>query len=465
MGRNANAIIQRAFVEFQEDDNPTKCNKVRCTYCGFVRAKNTTRQVEHLQECQQYLSSPDYVESLNEAEASQQQDEGNTSIMSGINNSPLQATPNSAQRNQFLMGNRPNPNLQVNRRGPNKRTRDGQIKNGQRAVPAPIAPNPPAQSPSLAAYLLTQNTNSFTAATQTSFLSHAGCGTLSAGAMSQWLAQDSHISRGYIAFVGQLIGKIRLPIVANSQSHPLYRAMDLLISALNNVRREMSFFEITATKYNLQVPKEEPNPITRSFLDLFVSASSPAASLLEGAVVLWAIEHCYRASWAYAASFSSSLNQPILPYSSNGDSHNAALHQSLIPNWTSAAFAKFVDACKAVVDELANAETSPNGREQMSRCLSAFNQVLWLWERTWPSVDGMGEENESASAERFNSNGMRPRSSTGGGQPGGVPDRDSHTGDDDDVVEIRRGSAIGANSYVSPYGADGLRAVEAANNA
>ena len=386
--------------------------------------------------------------------------------MSGIANSPLQATPTSAQRNQnqFLMGNRPNPGLQVNRRGPNKRTRDGQVKPGQRAMPPPIAPNPPAQTPSLAAYLLTQNAAPFTAATQTSFLSHAGCGTLSAGAMGQWLAQDSHISRGYIAFVGQLIGKIRLPIVANSQSHPLYRAMDLLISALNNVRREMSFFEITATKYNLQVPKEEPNPITRSFLDLFVSASSPAASLLEGAVVLWAIEHCYRASWSYAASFSSGLHQPILPYSSNGDSHNAALHQSLIPNWTSAAFAKFVDACKAVVDELANAETSPNGREQMSRCLSAFNQVLWLWERTWPSVDGMGEENESASAERFNSNGMRPRSSTGG-QADGLQDQDGHNGDDDDVVEIRRESMGGAASYVSPYGADGLRAVEAANNA
>ncbi|THY53593.1 heme oxygenase-like protein [Aureobasidium pullulans] len=464
-GRSANAIIQRAFVEFQDDDNPTKCNKVRCTYCGFVRAKNTTRQVEHLQECQQYLNSPDYVESLNDTDA-QQPDEGNTSIMSGISNSPLQATPNSAQRTNFLMGQRPNPNLLVNRRGPNKRTRDGQVKNGQRSMPPPITPAPPAQTPSLAAYLLTQNAASFTSATQTSFLSHAGCGTLSAGAMSQWLAQDSHVSRGYIAFVGQLIGKIRLPIVANSQSHPLYRAMDLLISALNNVRREMSFFEITATKYNLNIVKEEPNPITRSFLDLFVSASSPAASLLEGAVVLWAVEHCYRASWAYAASFSSSLNQPILPYSSNGDSHNAALHQSLIPNWTSPAFAKFVEACKAVVDELANAETSPNGREQMSRCLSAFNQVLWLWERTWPSVDGMGEENESASAERFNSNGMRPHSSTGGGQPSGVPNRDNAADDDDDVVEIRRESAIGGGSpYVSPYGTDGLRAVEAANNA
>jgi hypothetical protein len=76
----------------------------------------------------------------------------------------------------------------------------------------------------------------------------------------------------------------------------------------------------------------------------------------------------------------------------------------------------------------------------------------------------MGEENESASAERFNSNGMRPRSSTGG-QADGLQDQDGHNGDDDDVVEIRRESMGGAASYVSPYGADGLRAVEAANNA
>jgi thiaminase len=360
------------------------------------------------------------------------------------------------------MGTRPNPNLQVHRRGPNKRTRDGLIKLHSRPMPPPITPAPPAQTPSLAAYLLAQNTLSFTSATQTAFLSHAGCGTLSASAMGQWLAQDSHLSRGYISFIGQLIGKIRLPIVANSQSHPLYRAMDLLISALNNVRREMSFFDITATKYNLNIAKEEPNPITRSFLDLFVSSSSPAASLLEGAVVLWAVEHCYRTSWVYAASFSSSLNQPLMPFSSNGDSHNAALHQSLIPNWTSAAFAKFVDACKAVVDDLANAETSPNGREQMTRCLGAFNQVLWLWERTWPSVDGMGEESESVSAERFN--GMRPRSSTGGGQPGD-DDRPIDI-DDDDVVETsRRESGIGASPYVSPYGSNALQAVEAANNA
>lgn len=71
----------------------------------------------------------------------------------------------------------------------------------------------------------------------------------------------------------------------------MYRTMDLLISALNNMRREMQFFEITTTKYGLVLGQEGPTPIARALLDLFVSASSPSASLLEGMVVLWGTEH------------------------------------------------------------------------------------------------------------------------------------------------------------------------------
>lgn len=206
-----------------------------------------------------------------------------------MNNSPAQPTPTPGQKN-FLMGQRPNPNLQVNRRGPNKRTREG-VPKGNNRMPPPAAPAAPAQTPSLTNYLLGRDPGACTAATQQHFLSHAGCGTLGQGPLMQWLAQDSHFSRGYISFVGQLIGKIRLPAVQNSQFHPLYRAMDLLISALNNVRREMSFFEITATKYNLQVPKDAPNPITKGYLDLFIASSSPGATLLEGLVVLWATQY------------------------------------------------------------------------------------------------------------------------------------------------------------------------------
>lgn len=189
------------------------------------------------------------------------------------------------------MGQRPNPNLRVHRRGPNKRNRDGTAK--AVASDSPVTPRPAraASSPSLTTHLLSTDPSGLTTATQQTFLSHAGCGTLSPGALSQWLSQDAHISRGYISFAGALISKIRLPQTSEMQVHPLYRTMDLLISVLSNARREMSFFEITAAKYGLQLSNESPGPITRSYLDLFNSASSPGASLIEGMVVLWATEH------------------------------------------------------------------------------------------------------------------------------------------------------------------------------
>ncbi|KAJ4347499.1 hypothetical protein N0V95_005373 [Ascochyta clinopodiicola] len=305
------------------------------------------------------------------------------------------AEPNISQGpSAILNGQQPNPNLQVNRRGPNtKRARDGQ----------PIAPHPMQQqhqAPSLTNHLLAICSGPFAQATQQPFLSHAGCGSLAAGPLSQWLVQDGHYARGYIRFVGQLLAKIRLPQTQNSQFHPMYRTMDLLISALNNMRREMQFFEITATKYGLALSNEPPSPITRALQDLFVSASSSSASLLEGMVVLWGTEH-------YAASFSSSLSTP------SNDSHIVALHQALIPNWTSPAFNKFVDATRALVDELANITTTRDGKEEMQRCEEIFRQICWLEQRFWPEVDGMGEEGNggpahvgpmSAGLDRMNNN-------------------------------------------------------------
>ena len=235
-----------------------------------MRAKNTTRQIEHLQECQPYLASPDAQAHLVQTAESAQ----------------LEPVASQAARApSILNGQHPNPNLQVHRRGPNtKRGRDGQ----------PLAPHPhlhPSAAPSLTAHLLAVCQAHFSHATQQPFLSHAGCGSLAPGPLAQWLAQDGHYARGYIRFVGQLLAKMRLPQTSNSQFHPMYRTMDLLISALNNMRREMQFFEITATKYGLAPSQDPPTPITRAMLDLFVSASSSSASLLEGMVVLWGTEH------------------------------------------------------------------------------------------------------------------------------------------------------------------------------
>ncbi|KAL5415140.1 hypothetical protein PMIN04_008700 [Paraphaeosphaeria minitans] len=314
MGRHANPDIRRAFAEFQDQDTPSKCSKVRCLHCGFVRAKNTTRQIEHLHACEAYLASP-------EAQAWHAQNRDDTSMSSGM-------APNSV-----LSGQQPNPNLQINRRGPNnKRARDGQQ----------LAPNinmPPPLAPSLSAHLLTTCAQPFTQATQQPFLSHAGCGSLAPGPLSQWMAQDGHYARGFIRFVGQLLAKLRLPQTANSQFHPMYRTMDLLISALNNMRREMSFFEITATKYGLTMSQEPPTPITRALLDLFVSASSSSASLLEGMVVLWGAEHvsytlytvfCWKSGTAFSRLESAMLQFDNAPCAT--EQHGNMRHHSAAPS-------------------------------------------------------------------------------------------------------------------------------------
>ncbi|RMZ68512.1 transcription regulator [Pyrenophora seminiperda CCB06] len=367
---HANPDIRRAFAEFQDQDTPSKCNKVRCLHCGFVRAKNTTRQIEHLVECQPYLASP-------EAQAHQlaQQQQNGTPV-------EQQSMP-APGPSQILNGQQPNPNLQVHRRGPNsKRPRDGQL----------LAPNiamTPSVAPSLTSHLLTICSAPFTQATQQPFLSHAGCGSIGAGPLLQWLVQDSHYARAFIRFVGQLLAKIRLPVAQNSQFHPMFRTMDLLISALNNMRREMQFFEITTTKYGLVLPTDAPSPITRALIDLFVSATSPSASVLEGMVALWGTEHVYRTAWHYAATFSPNVS------SMSNEPHIAALHQALLPNWISPAFDKFVEASRTLVDELANITTTRDGKEEMQRCEEVFRQTCWLAERIWPSVDGMGEEDEN----------------------------------------------------------------------
>lgn len=249
---------------------------MRCLHCGFTRAKNTTRQIEHLLQCKEYLDSPDGLEAL----AAGQLD---TEITA--------ASSSGTVPRDIWKGQTANPHLTVRRRGPNKRSHNGSYVGPSNMGPPASPVAKPKPMPSLTNHLLNRDAQIFRTATEQPFLSHAGCGTLSPAPLSQWLAQNSHLSRGFLSFIGSIIGKIRLPDVKNTQFNPTYRAMDLLISALNNVRREMSFFEIEATKYGLQVGPEEPKPATKAYLDLFASASGGGASVLEGMVVLWATEH------------------------------------------------------------------------------------------------------------------------------------------------------------------------------
>lgn len=241
----------------------------RCLHCGFVRARNTTRQVQHLLECRDYLDSADGQEA--------------------IANGEIEMPPKKQLQGGILHGHVANPHLSGVRwaQGPARPVRAAPIT-PHRAMPPPAPPKP---APSLANHLLSRDPDGINAATQQPFLSHAGCGTISSAALTQWLAQDAHISREFVSFVGRLIGKMRLPDTAITMENTTFRTFDLLISTLNNVRREMSFFDTTASKYGLQIEPELPKPATKGYVDLLASASGSGASLLEGLVLLWTTEH------------------------------------------------------------------------------------------------------------------------------------------------------------------------------
>lgn len=140
---------------------------------------------------------------------------------------------------------------------------------------------------------------------------------------------------------------------------------------------------------------------------------------------------------------SGNYQQPGMDGSSaDRNTHIAALQESLIPNWTSQGFMKFVEACKAIVDELANSQTSGSGAAELTNCEVNFRQVAWLWQQIWPEVTGMGEEKEDA-AETGEANGE--------GENGDAP------------IEIDDEEEEDGMPAESPYGGTGLGAVAAAN--
>ena len=247
-----------------------QCMRARCKFCGFLRAKNTTRQFEHLQQCNEFLNSSEGQQAI--ADGFSQQTPGEANVSGG--------------RGDIFRGRAPNTNFVVNR--PAGRPRQS---GGPRPNVTPMPPAPAAPKPSLVNHLLAKNGMLVEQATQIQFLSHAGCGTLSTAALQQWLTQQGYISRSLCTFIGSLIGKIHLHDTKTPNQDTAWRTLDLLVSTMNNAKRELEFLRTTQAKYNLQSDDNPPKHATKGFIDIFASVSSPLASLLEGLVVLWAVEH------------------------------------------------------------------------------------------------------------------------------------------------------------------------------
>ncbi|TVY23160.1 hypothetical protein LHYA1_G008216 [Lachnellula hyalina] len=69
--------------------------------------------------------------------------------------------------------------------------------------------------PSLTTHLLHLSPSSFTCATQTPFLRHAGRGTLPKDVLARWLAQDRLYAQAYVRFAAGWIGRVEMPVVVD----------------------------------------------------------------------------------------------------------------------------------------------------------------------------------------------------------------------------------------------------------
>lgn len=149
------------------------------------------------------------------------------------------------------------------------------------------------------------------------------------------------------------------------------------------------------------------------------------------------------------------------PNNNNNTPHITALHEALIPNWTSQGFTNFVDACKAIVDELANAQTTGNGAVELGNCEENFRQVLWLWRQTWPEVVETGERRVDVEARVAMEGPESGNANENAEEVVVVPDEEERgDGDGDgDAAEEEE------EEDESLYGGTGLEAVAAANRA
>jgi thiaminase len=133
----------------------------------------------------------------------------------------------------------------------------------------------------------------YTAATEHSFLSSAGAGTLSSSRLSLWLAQDRlYAAHAYPRFIGRLLTSIpysSLHALDSPQEAANDRILKILVYALDNVVREVGFFGEVAQKWDLQVKGWRERKGTRDYTAEMARVSTEG-TLEDGLIFLWAME-------------------------------------------------------------------------------------------------------------------------------------------------------------------------------
>ncbi|KAK5138193.1 hypothetical protein LTR08_004888 [Meristemomyces frigidus] len=232
--------------------------------------------------------------------------------------------------------------------------------------------------PSITAHLLHLDPPTLKSATTHPFLTAAATASLPLPTLKAWLAQDRLYALAYVNFIGALIAKTALPSTAEREGSLEWRAADMLIDCLTNIRTELKMFEDTATAEGWleEICSDvQPTVDTRTYIDLFASAASPSRPLLVGLTVLWATEECYLRSWRFAAS---KMDHGLKAREKD------IMQRVFIPNWSSPEFEAMVRRLGALVNKFA-ACYEEDGWE-WKECETAWRQVVHAERGFWPEV-------------------------------------------------------------------------------
>lgn len=240
--------------------------------------------------------------------------------------------------------------------------------------------------PSLTSHLLHLDEKALKEATTHPFLEAAATASLPLEHLKQWLGQDRLYQMAYIHFIGSMLTMIGIPSGSDREQSLEWRATDLLIDCLTDIRQEMKLFEDTAHAEGWleDICGVQPSVQTRAYQDLFAGATAQGRPLIVGLTVLWATEECYLRAWRHAWS---KMDQGMKAKEKD------VMQRTFIPNWSSAEFEAFVRRIGGMVNKFGGyyEEDSYEWKE----CEVAFRQVLWAEKEFWPTVEG--EEHDRVS--------------------------------------------------------------------
>lgn len=227
----------------------------------------------------------------------------------------------------------------------------------------------------LTAHLLASSTpRPYSAATEHSFLTAAGLGTLPPALLALYLAQDRlYAAHAYPAFIGRLLSAVpfsSLDAADSARERTNQRIVHVLSDALQNVVREVNFFGETAQKWGLQLDGWRERKATRDYTAEMARVGAEGR-IEDGLVFLWAMEQVYLDAWRYVGSL-----KPVQGL--EGGSAQAV--SELVHNWTNSDFVRFVDD----IAELVNSLGITPGSSSWGRAESIWARVVELEEAFWP---------------------------------------------------------------------------------